>query len=206
VYLSCVNQNYNSAQGAKKNISVITLLMEGHIRDFPCTERVSTSMRLILSNLLLVAWWCSSTANAFSFASIGKNVPTTWLETRSSSSQLCATIGLGPEKKMEEEGGDSATKTSQEEEERELIAGVDYEIPDHESFRLSRRSKLDEECDAWFGALLGGHDDKGILGKLADDAREKLLTPVSLVNDVSGTFSGCFIVKHSFSHFSHELL
>jgi hypothetical protein len=88
---------------------------------------------------------------------------------------------------MEEEGGDASTMVG--EEKRELVAGIDYEIPDHEAFRLSRRSKLDEACDAWFGALLGGHDDNGVLGKLAESARETLLTPVPLVNEVSTTFS-----------------
>lgn len=103
-----------------------------------------------------------------------------------SSTQLYVSIGLGPQKKMEDssEGGAEA-----EEEKRELVAGVDYEIPDHELYRTSRRSKLDEECDRWFGALLGGENDKGILGPLADEARNSLLTPVPLVNDVSRTLS-----------------
>lgn len=93
---------------------------------------------------------------------------------------------------MEEEGSGDEAATAVEEEKRELVAGVDYEIPDHESFRTSRRSKLDEECDAWFGALLGGEDDKGVLGKLADDAREILLTPVPLVNEASATLPFLF--------------
>jgi Fe-S cluster assembly scaffold protein SufB len=144
-------------------------------------------MRLILSNLLLVAWCCPSTTYGFSSPYIGKNSATAWLVTSPSSSKLHITIGLGPDKKLEEEGGDAATKASQGDEKRELVAGVDYEIPDHETFRLSRRSKLDEQCDGWFGALLGGPDDKGVLGKLANDARDTLLTPVPLVNEVSGT-------------------
>jgi hypothetical protein len=82
---------------------------------------------------------------------------------------------------LEQEGGN---ETLDKVEKKELVAGVDYEIPDHEAYRTSRRSKLDEQCDVWFGALLGGEDDKGVLGRLADDAREVLLTPVPLVNEV----------------------
>jgi len=81
---------------------------------------------------------------------------------------LQVAIGLGPEEEVEE---------------MELVAGIHYEIPDHEAYRTSRRSKLDEQCDKWFGNLLGGEDDKGILGSLADDARKILLTPVPLVNE-----------------------
>src|SRR6056300_1510958 len=90
-----------------------------------------------------------------------------------STSQLHVSIGLGPADQKEEE------------EKKELVAGVDYEIPDHEAYRTSRRSKLDEKCDEWFGSLLGSEEDKGVLGSLADAARKTLLTPVELVNDVS---------------------
>lgn len=95
---------------------------------------------------------------------------------------------------MEEEGSDGDDSEASSSDvivaaEKEKVAGVDYEIPDHESFRTSRRSKLDEQCDAWFGALLGGEDDKGVLGKLADDARETLFTPVPLVNEVKNECS-----------------
>jgi len=83
---------------------------------------------------------------------------------------LHVSVGLGPEEVGEEE--------------KELVPGVDYEIPDHEAYRTSRRSKLDEKCDKWFGDLLGCEDDKGILGSLADDARNVLLTPVPLINEV----------------------
>lgn len=145
-------------------------------------------MRLFLSNWLLLA---STLSTAYGFStcssSIGDKSTRPW-----SSSPLHVSIGLGPGKKLEEEGSGDEVATAVEEEKRELVAGVDYEIPDHESFRTSRRSKLDEECDAWFGALLGGEDDKGVLGKLADDAREILLTPVPLVNEVSATLPFLF--------------
>jgi hypothetical protein len=97
-----------------------------------------------------------------------------------STSQLQVSIGLGPDKKLEEGEGEQVTA----DEKRELVPGVDYEVPDHEAYRTSRRSKLDELCDEWFGALLGGEDDKGIMGSLADDARKTLLTPVPLINEV----------------------
>lgn len=89
-----------------------------------------------------------------------------------SSSSLSVSIGMGPEQAVEEED----KKTG-------LVPGVDYEVPDHESFRTSRRSKLDEQCDQWYGALLGDETQHGVLGSLADDAREILLTPVPLVNE-----------------------
>eukprot|EP00537_Pseudo-nitzschia_pungens_P002756 CAMPEP_0172362256 /NCGR_PEP_ID=MMETSP1060-20121228/5899_1 /TAXON_ID=37318 /ORGANISM="Pseudo-nitzschia pungens, Strain cf. cingulata" /LENGTH=680 /DNA_ID=CAMNT_0013084711 /DNA_START=264 /DNA_END=2306 /DNA_ORIENTATION=- len=92
-----------------------------------------------------------------------------------SSSSLGVSIGLGPEQAVEEEEGEGK--------EKELVAGVDYEVPDHEAYRTSRRSKLDEQCDQWFGALLGDESQSGVLGSLADDAREILLTPVPLINE-----------------------
>ena len=81
-------------------------------------------------------------------------------------------IGLGP--------------TEDQKEKKELVEGVDYEVPDHEAYRTSRRSKLDEQCDAWFGSLLNA-SDKGVLGDLADNARTILTTPVELKNEVSHT-------------------
>jgi hypothetical protein len=85
------------------------------------------------------------------------------------SSPLFVSIGLGPDEK--------------EVQEKEMVAGVDYEIPNHEEYRLSQRSKFDEKCDEWYGKLLG--TDNGILGSLAEDARQILNTPVPLENDVS---------------------
>ena len=83
---------------------------------------------------------------------------------------LYVSIGIGPEKEKDEE-----VKT--------LIEGVDYEIPDHEQYRTSRRSKIDEQCDKWFESLMG--NEIGILGSLAENAKTILTTPVPLVNDVS---------------------
>jgi len=94
-----------------------------------------------------------------------------------SSSSLGASIGLGPEQLIEEEKGEEKGK-------QELVAGVDYEVPDHESYRTSRRSNLDEQCDQWFGALLGDEKQHGVLGSLADDTREIFMTPVPLINEV----------------------
>jgi len=82
-------------------------------------------------------------------------------------------IGLGPEAEEATEEG----KT----EEKELVAGVDYEVPNHEEFRTSRRSKLDEQCDAWFGAMLEG--ESGCLGDVAAQSKTILTTPVALVNE-----------------------
>lgn len=119
-------------------------------------------MRLILPNALLLLSLLEPSAAFLSH----HNAVSCSRET----SCLQVSIGLGPEEEVEKS--------------KELVAGVDYEIPDHESYRTSRRSKLDEKCDTWFGEVLGGEDDKGILGSLADDARKVLLTPVPLVNEV----------------------
>lgn len=80
-------------------------------------------------------------------------------------------IGLGPAK-------------DQKEGKKELVASVDYEVPNHEEYRTSRRSKLDEQCDKWFGSLLNASDG-GVLGDLSDAARTILTTPVELKNEVS---------------------
>jgi Fe-S cluster assembly scaffold protein SufB len=89
--------------------------------------------------------------------------------TTSSPTMLSVSIGLGPEENKIEKV--------------ELVAGVDYEIPHHEDYRLTRRSPIDEDCDAWFQALV---DDgrTGCLGAVAAAALTKLTTPVPLENDV----------------------
>jgi hypothetical protein len=69
------------------------------------------------------------------------------------------------------------------------VEGVDYEVPDHERYRASRLSKLDERCDEWFGALLreeggeGGGTTTAMMGALAANARAVLATPVPLRNE-----------------------
>lgn len=115
----------------------------------------------------LILWLLCDLANGFSqsLAKQGRTQP-------ASTSQRYVSIGLGPDQ-------------TDEEEKKELVAGVDYEVPDHEAYRKSRRSKLDEKCDEWFASLLGTEKDKGVLGSLADETRKILLTPVELVNDVS---------------------
>lgn len=133
----------------------------------------STSSEKSLCYLLFLGCHLHS---AFAFTSSVNNVsPASIIKSASSSTALGVSIGLGPEQAVEEE---------EEGEKKELVAGVDYEVPDHEAYRTSRRSKLDEECDQWFGALLGDEKDRGVLGSLADDAREILTTPVPLTNEV----------------------
>ena len=101
-------------------------------------------------------------------------------------------IGLGPEK---------PEKQDEEEEVKELVAGIDYEIPNHEEYRTSRRSQLDEQCDVWFQSLLHGKeagclqynkndnndddDDDDGNGNVtaAQYARDILTTPVPLMNE-----------------------
>lgn len=126
---------------------------------------------------LLGSYFQSKSAFAFTTPSSANNVsPVSVSMVVSSSTSLGVSIGLGPEQVVEEEEGEDGKK--------ELVAGEDYEIPDHEAYRTSRRSKLDEQCDQWFGALLGDEKDHGVLGSLADDARKVLTTPVELVNEV----------------------
>ncbi|CAJ1967065.1 unnamed protein product [Cylindrotheca closterium] len=118
-------------------------------------------MRLILSNALLLLSLLGPSAAFFNTQNP--------ISSNRDKSSLHVSIGLGPE---------------EIEEEKQLVPGVDYEVPDHEAYRTSRRSKLDEKCDKWFGALLAGEEDKGILGSLADDARKVLITPVPLINEI----------------------
>ena len=126
----------------------------------------------------------SSSNNSNRVPSFSTQTKTT--TTSSTKSQLRVSIGLGPEQAIEEEeekkeGLENYNKPMKK---NELVAGVDYEVPDHESYRLSRRSKLDEQSDKWFGALLGDDEQIGIMGSLADDARKVLTTPVPLTNEV----------------------
>jgi len=164
-------------------------------------------MKTIISeNMLLLLLCCQSfwgcflhTTFAFTTTSSSSNnsnrVPSFSTQTKttttsSTKSQLRVSIGLGPEQAIEEEeekkeGLENYNKPMKK---NELVAGVDYEVPDHESYRLSRRSKLDEQSDKWFGALLGDDEQIGIMGSLADDARKVLTTPVPLTNEIALPF------------------
>ena len=107
---------------------------------------------------------------------------------RSPPTSLPVSIGIGPDENQTEE--------------KKLVAGVDYEVPDHEEYRLSRRSTMDEQCDEWYGKLLGS--DNGIMGSLATEMREILTTPVPLVNEVSevnalSSFQWCVVLSLIFS-------
>jgi hypothetical protein len=64
-----------------------------------------------------------------------------------SATALFVSIGLGP-------GEDEVANTPSTARKDVLVAGVDYEIPDHEAHRLDRRTKLDERCDDWYASLL----------------------------------------------------
>lgn len=84
---------------------------------------------------------------------------------------LCVSIGLGPEQDQQNNAN----------EQEEIFV---YDIPNHEEYRTSRRSKLDEQCDQWFASLLMSGTDSPCLGVLAEQARSTLETPVPLVNDI----------------------
>jgi hypothetical protein len=104
------------------------------------------------------------------------------LQSSSIQSQLAVSIGLGPETSLEED-----------EEEQSNRRSFDIQnIPDHEAYRTSRRSAIDERCDVWFEALLGSSESEttpnhpsSFLQHLADHARQRLITPVELKNEVS---------------------
>ena len=124
-----------------------------------------TKMRITFPmNSMALLWLAASGIDGYLTNSRTTTTPA-W--TRSTSS-LHVSIGLGPDEK--------------EVDRRDMVAGVDYEVPDHEAYRLSRRSKLDEQCDEWYGKLLG--EENGILGSLAADARKIATTPVPLKNEV----------------------
>ena len=160
-------------------------------------------MRFIVEALLVVEAVSSacSLTHAFSFRSIPSPVALTStfsftpvakqqknsneinLNRKSGSILTClhvsaSNIGLGPDEKV---GDGDGKKERLEQQDKALVADIDYEVPDHESHRTDRRSKTDEQCDVWFGTLLGEND--GVLGSIAKEARERLLTPVELKNE-----------------------
>jgi len=112
---------------------------------------------------------CLLVGVSFSFVVRNTQHNTQIKSSSSSSSQLFVSIGLGP------------AETEEEEKEKELVAGVDYEIPNHEEYRLSRRSKLDEQCDSWFQSLLDS--PSGVLGPIAEDAVKRIKTLPELKNE-----------------------
>ena len=83
-------------------------------------------------------------------------------------------IGLGP---GEDEQSSSVTIAEQP-------AVAEVEI-DHEQYRTSRLSKIDEQCDEWFGALLGTSDETTHLGDVSVEARKRILTLPELKKAVS---------------------
>lgn len=90
---------------------------------------------------------------------------------------LSVAIGLGP--------GDENVKELPRKD--TLVAGVDYEVPDHEAHRLDRRSTLDERCDAWFAGLMQA--PAGCLGEtLCQNAYTSLTTLPVLRNDIEKDF------------------
>jgi len=116
--------------------------------------------------IIATLWLATSGTHGFLANSRRTGTPA-WV--RSADSALHVSIGVGPDEK--------------EVQRRDLLEpGVDYEIPNHEEYRLSRRSKFDEQCDEWYGNLLG--QDNGILGPLAADARKIVSTTVPLNNEV----------------------
>ncbi len=111
----------------------------------------------------------------FRVTGFGSTAWTTTTTTRTTTPLFVSTgnIGLGP-----------AEETAKQQQQPNLD-DFDYEIPNHEEYRTSRRSKMDEQCDRWFGTLLG-NDDDGVmmLGDIAQSQLQLLMTPVELKNEV----------------------
>jgi Fe-S cluster assembly scaffold protein SufB len=143
---------------------------------FLCFHVVVVAMKFTSVTLACFFFVGSSGVSAFTFSTPAQRHRSIPLPIVSSSrrtrSALHVSIGLGPDPN-ETSGKRSET----------LVAGVDYEVPNHDDYRLSRRSKLDQTCDEWFAGLLDETED-GVLGSLVTDARTVLTTPVPLVNDL----------------------
>ena len=86
-------------------------------------------------------------------------------------------IGLGP---GEDEQASAAAIAEQP-------ATPTVEI-DNEQYRTSRLTKIDEQCDEWYGALLGTSDETTFLGDVSAEARKRILTLPELKSAVSEEF------------------
>jgi Fe-S cluster assembly scaffold protein SufB len=89
-------------------------------------------------------------------------------------------IGLGPSEEQQDVVGEQEEGIDYS----QWVAGVDYEIPNHEDHRLDRMTALDRQCDDWFRALLP-NKDKSSGGVFADtplwsSLYHKLTTPPPL--------------------------
>lgn len=87
---------------------------------------------------------------------------------------LSVSIGIGPE--------DESTTTATDE---RVILGEDGQplahITNHEPYRTERLSKSDIAADNWYASLLES-DSPSFLGSVSSSARERILTPVELVD------------------------
>lgn len=132
-------------------------------------------MRLVVNPLVLSALLSASSWSASWAFSPSAFVPRSRLPLASSSSgtKLGVSIGLGP---GEEEAALEEAAREAEAAEAEIVE------PDHELFRTSRLSKMDEKCDEWFGNLLGREDEEGqltggmALGEISEEARRRIMT------------------------------
>jgi Fe-S cluster assembly scaffold protein SufB len=95
-----------------------------------------------------------------------------------SNTALFVSIGLGP--------GDDEVATGTKELARKdlLIAGIDYEIPDHELHRKDRRTKLDEQCDDWFTALLQPVPKRMMGNTIIETMQTTITTVPTLRNEI----------------------
>jgi hypothetical protein len=144
-----------------------------------------------------IALLATTSASAFVSTATTRNAAT--VSTTTSTTRLfISSIGLGPSKEDEQQRMELAN-------EYVWVEGVDYEIPNHEEYRLSRRSQLDEKVDAWFEKLLATDEQVGVLGKIAVDMKERLLTPVELVNDVRDWFVCFCVLFHLHQSLSYQL-
>ena len=135
------------------------------------------------SSSLVSLFILSLITNKDNVSSFTTNIKRSSSFTTTTTSSLHMSFGLGPGSTEEVD----ATSVKEEK-----IEGIDYVVPNHELFRKTRLTKIDEQADDWISTLLGSiddndNDDSGRypLGDVSKNIMKRILTPVTLQEDVS---------------------
>lgn len=131
------------------------------------------------SSSLVSLFILSLITNKDNVSSFTTNIKRSSSFTTTTTSSLHMSFGLGPGSTEEVD----ATSVKEEK-----IEGIDYVVPNHELFRKTRLTKIDEQADDWISTLLGGvddNDDSGRypLGDVSKNIMKRILTPVTLQED-----------------------